>query len=113
MAKDVCESHEKLKNILHKLDQPIMQMADQISTIKDRFDSKFIPVSRWRCSFFTGEERIKVFRWMSEIEYRSHHDEHSKDLLPGSGQWLIESRDFIKWGQLSVSSILWLHGMRK
>jgi hypothetical protein len=48
MAKDAAERHEKLKSTLLKLDQPIMQMADQISAITDRFNSKacFIPAPR-------------------------------------------------------------------
>jgi hypothetical protein len=49
---------------------------------------------------------------MSEIEYRSHHEDLSKNLLHGTGQWLLESSEYIEWGQSSVSSILWLHGMR-
>lgn len=51
--------------------------------------------------------------WMSEIDYRSHHDDLSKNLLPGTGQWLLESADYIEWGQSSRSAILWLHGMRR
>jgi hypothetical protein len=52
MAKDASERHEKLKGILQKLDQPIMQMADQIFAITDKFNSKvcFIPTPRPRCS---------------------------------------------------------------
>lgn len=61
---------------------------------------------------FSGEERKDVFLWMSEIEYREHHQDLSKDVLPNSGQWLLNSREYIEWGQSSVSSILWLHGIR-
>lgn len=50
---------------------------------------------------------------MSEVEYRSHHEDLSKDLLPESGRWLLECQDFVEWSQSSVSSILWLHGIRK
>jgi len=70
-------------------------------------------VSPYRTHSLPGEERTRIFRWMSEIEYRSHHDDLSKDLLDQSGQWLLESREFIQWGQSSVSSVFWLHGIRK
>ncbi|CAF9943521.1 MAG: hypothetical protein ALECFALPRED_000540 [Alectoria fallacina] len=56
-------------------------------------------------------ERMEVFRWMSAIEYRNHHDNLSQGLLTQSGQWLLESQHFVEWGQSSVSSILWLHGI--
>lgn len=61
----------------------------------------------------SGDERIRVLHWMSRIEYRNHHEDLSKGLLDQSGQWLLESKHFIEWGQSSVSSILWLHGIRK
>jgi hypothetical protein len=64
-------------------------------------------------NYESGEERKQVFMWMSEIDYRSHHDDLSKNLLPGTGQWLLESADYIQWGQSSRSAILWLHGMRR
>ena len=50
---------------------------------------------------------------MSEIEYRKHHDNLLKGLLAHSGQWLLTSQQFIEWGQSSVSSLFWLHGIRK
>jgi len=65
-----------------------------------------------RAHFSLGQERLEVFKWMSEVEYRSHHEDLSKNLLHGTGQWLLESSEYIEWGQSSVSSILWLHGMR-
>ncbi|KIW11611.1 hypothetical protein PV08_10913 [Exophiala spinifera] len=96
MAKDSVASYETLRAMLHKLDRPIMQLADSLSVIQDRFKS---------------EERKEVFLWMSEIEYREHHQDLSKDVLPNSGQWLLKGREYIEWGQSSVSSILWLHGI--
>jgi len=62
---------------------------------------------------FSEEERKKVLHWMSEIDYSGHRDELSKNLLPGSGQWLLQSQEYINWAQSSVSSIFWLHGKRK
>jgi hypothetical protein len=38
------ERYQILKDKLQKLDQPIMQMAGQISAIQDRFNSKFYPI---------------------------------------------------------------------
>ncbi|KAF7509247.1 hypothetical protein GJ744_008141 [Endocarpon pusillum] len=96
LAKDTSKRYETLKTTLYKLDQPIMQMADQMSVFQDRLNR---------------EERVKIFQWMSKIEYRNHHEDLSKNLLAHSGEWLLQSREYIEWGQSSVSSILWLHGI--
>ncbi|MCJ1273175.1 hypothetical protein MMC21_000964 [Puttea exsequens] len=85
-----------LRETLAEFSEPIMQMSDQIAIIHDNLDR---------------EERKKTFRWMSEVEYRSHHEDLSRNLLFQSGKWLLESQDFIEWSQSSVSSILWLHGI--
>ena len=55
----------------------------------------------------------KMLPWMSKIQYTCHHKEFSKDLLPESGSWLLESREFAEWRESSTSSTFWLHGMRK
>ena len=95
-SKREIEHHDSLKSILLELNKPITRMTSQLEDLNDHFNS---------------EKRKEVFRWMSQIEYRSHHEDLSKGLLPNSGQWLLEHELFIKWGQSSVSSILWLHGI--
>ena len=86
-----------------------------MSMVQDRLESRFTCSMFWasHTELLLGDERIKVFHWMSQIEYKHHHDDLSKNLLAQSGQWLLESKSFIEWGQSSVSSILWLHGSRK
>ena len=86
-----------------------------MSMVQDRLESRFTSLIFWasHTELLLGDERIKVFHWMSQIEYKHHHDDLSKDLLAQSGQWLLESKSFIEWRQSSVSSILWLHGPRK
>lgn len=95
-AKREIEHHDSLQGILLALNRPITRMTSQLDDLQDHFNS---------------EKRREVFRWMSEIEYKSHHEDLSKGLLPDSGQWLVDHKHFIEWGQSSVSSILWLHGI--
>lgn len=64
-------------------------------------------------NLFLEQERRNVFRWMSEVDFKGHHDNLSENILPQSGAWLLNSPEFIKWGQSSVSSIFWLHGIGK
>lgn len=83
--------------------------------IQDKLESRSTSPIFWasHAELLSGDERIIIFHWMSEIEYKHHHDNLSKDLLAQSGQWLLQSEPFIEWGQSSASSILWLHGIRK
>ena len=90
------DHYDSLKGILLELNRPITRMTSQLEDLHDHFNS---------------EKRKEIFRWMSEIEYKSHHEDLSKGLLPNSGQWLLDHELFIEWGQSNVSSILWLHGI--
>jgi hypothetical protein len=58
-------------------------------------------------------ERLQLFRWMSTVPYNTHHKTIGKDFLPNSGLWLQQKTEFIEWMKSSVSSILWLHGIRQ
>lgn len=58
-------------------------------------------------------ERLEVFKWMSQIPFKTHHRTMGKDLLPKSGLWLLQKIEFIQWRKSSSSSIIWLHGIRK
>lgn len=41
----------------------------------------------------------------------AHHNEHHKDVLKGTGEWLLTDPVFIRWKNDSASSLLWLHGI--
>lgn len=85
-----------LQKILAEISQPIVRITDQISALEDNLKE---------------EERLKIFGWLSTVPYVSHHRGKIKTLLPGSGQWLLQKPQFIKWMNSSSSSILWLHGV--
>ncbi|KAI9040339.1 uncharacterized protein KD926_008296 [Aspergillus affinis] len=110
-AKQASQQHDRLKTILHDMERPIMQITDQLAAIQDKLNSWFSLLALGQMLMILGEERVKVFHWISRIEYRKHHEELSKGVLPGSGEWLLRSPEYIHWGQSSVSSILWLHGI--
>jgi hypothetical protein len=40
-----------------------------------------------------------------------HHKQVKKDLLEGTGKWLLDDPIFKRWKDDSASSILWLHGI--
>lgn len=90
------EHYQSLQGMLSQLNKPIIQVSNQLQDLHDALNK---------------EERKEVFRWMSEIQYKTHQEDLSRDLLQDSGRWLLETQTFIEWGQSSVSSILWLHGI--
>ncbi|TVY26062.1 Vegetative incompatibility protein HET-E-1 [Lachnellula hyalina] len=59
-------------------------------------------------------KRQKILKWMSDIEkipYLKHHKENKRQMLSGTGHWLLEDRTFKDWKDDSASSLLWLHGI--
>lgn len=59
------------------------------------------------------QDEIKnMLMWISEIPYKDHHKDASKDRTPVTGDWIFEHRQYREWEKLE-SAILWLHGIRK
>jgi hypothetical protein len=59
----------------------------------------------------SGTTRIAILQWLSPEPYKMHHAQINKDVLEGTGQWLLSDPVFKQWKSESVSSILWLHGI--
>jgi hypothetical protein len=64
-----------------------------------------------RFNLCPASKRIRILQWLSSEPYIKHHEETKKDVLTGTGGWLIVDSVFQSWKKESVSSILWLHGM--
>ncbi len=47
------------------------------------------------------------------MPHMTHHKAMTQNCIPGSGEWLFRKKEFIEWRKSSVSSILWLHGIRE
>ncbi|KAI9654256.1 MAG: hypothetical protein M1829_000950 [Trizodia sp. TS-e1964] len=92
----VGEDVAALKLILEQLEYPINRSAAQLSDLHDSLKNN---------------ERAEMFRWLSTIPHRSHHENIGNEFLPQSGQWLQQKSEFADWRRSSVSSILWLHGI--
>ena len=59
----------------------------------------------------SASERTKILQWISVEPYIKHHEQTKKDILDGTGQWLLLDPVFNKWKKESASSILWIHGI--
>ena len=87
--------HTNLLKLLHKLDGPISRIDNQLAVMEDHQGKS---------------ERYKILRWVSSQPYLEHHEQVSKDALPGTGQWLLNHSTYHDWCESSSSSLLWLHG---
>jgi SpoVK/Ycf46/Vps4 family AAA+-type ATPase len=85
-----------LKAALSDLEEPIRRICSHISEIEDKLKEN---------------ERLRIFEWLTSIEYSNHHRTKTKMLLPDSGKWLLRKKEFQNWMASSNSSILWLHGI--
>uniref|UniRef100_A0A0W0GEG1 NACHT domain-containing protein n=1 Tax=Moniliophthora roreri TaxID=221103 RepID=A0A0W0GEG1_MONRR len=90
------EMHDNLKQMLASIDGPIKRMAIDISNIKDQLEDS---------------ERTKILDWISPLPYQGYHNHHKRDVLQGTGQWLLQSQMYREWKNDSTSSLLWLHGI--
>ena len=100
------DSTSKLEALLTSFKEPLVRIAEQASTLSgslvhDKIESQM------------KKERLSILLWLSNVQYRKHHQNISKGLLEGTGSWLLGKPQYIEWRNSSVSSVLWLHGIRR
>jgi len=88
--------HQQLKNILDDLQKPIDRMQKQISNLHDDLHES---------------ERCNILNWLSKQPYIQHHNSAKRNILEGTGAWLLKDDLLLDWQRSSTSSILWLHGI--
>ncbi|KAI7969665.1 hypothetical protein EIK77_005785, partial [Talaromyces pinophilus] len=63
---------------------------------------------------FTKQDRENqennVLKWLSTLSPSEFYRQRRDARLPGSGRWIFEEQDYIKWRLSSESAVLWLHG---
>ncbi|KAL8904079.1 MAG: hypothetical protein Q9207_003506 [Kuettlingeria erythrocarpa] len=83
-------------NLIRDLEQPIHRVADQAAKYAETLED-----ARYR----------EILDWLSPIKYIEHQKRHSGCRLQGSGEWLLNSHEYLNWQSSSASSIFLLHGM--
>ena len=58
-----------------------------------------------------AQTRNQILSWLSPIPYMQHHVQSQRDILPGTGQWLLRDARLLDWQSSRLSSVLWLHGI--
>ena len=95
LALDQQSSFGKLEELLRDIDGPVRRIDDKLQSFEDHLKSV---------------ERTNILLWMSPEPYMAYHIQNVKDVLQGTGQWLLEEPLYRKWKRESVSSLFWLHG---
>ena len=91
--------------------------AKQAQTLRDDIQAHHQDALRWKIEAdhlreASAEEQLreKIFNWLAhsdpEVNYRSACQRQQ----PGTGHWLLESKDFREW-EAGQDSRLWLHAM--
>lgn len=87
--------YDNLRRKLRKMQQPINRIEQQLRNIQDGLN---------------GTERLDILQWLSPVPYKKHHEQTRKDILSGTGTWLLQEQQLLDWQVSSSSSIMWLHG---
>lgn len=90
------DKYRRLKTLLEDIDAPIKRVSRQLQNIEDDLESK---------------RRAKILMWLSPEPYIAHHSQNKRDVLSGTGQWLLKDSIHKQWMNDSSSSLIWLHGM--
>lgn len=96
LASDQRSRFDKLQELLRDIDGPIQRIDNRLQSFEDHLKLN---------------ERTEILLWMSPEPYIAHHNQTIKDVLHGTGRWLMEDPLFRRWRRDSVSSIFWLHGI--
>ena len=100
------DSTSKVQELLTYFKEPMIRTMSQVSILSDRLVSI-------RNESQLKKDRHAILKWLSDVQYRTHHQTLAKGLLEGTGSWLLNKREYVEWRNSSVSSVLWLHGIRE
>jgi hypothetical protein len=82
-------------NLQHHVD--VLQLAGQAQQISH--DQKKV--------------REDFLNWISPHDYEEAHDNIYAKKHPGTGEWLLQTKEFKSWVDSSTSALLWCHGKRE
>ena len=99
------ESTSKLEDLIASFQSPLVRTVGQILTLTESLAQSQIN-DRFKI------ERLEILQWLSTVQYKKHHQSVSRGLLKGTGSWLLKKSQYVQWRNSSVSSVLWLHGIR-
>jgi hypothetical protein len=100
------------------LQATVQNIDHKVTIIGDLMQSRDLGAFTQFHSFLTAilivldSEHEAIMRWLSSIDPCESHEAAISTHQQGTGNWIIESKEFVEWYQ-AESSILWLSGFRK
>lgn len=87
------EADNRMIGMLETLNKPIARIDEGIDSILERVD-----------------DRIDILEWISPIPFGKNHDNVKETRTPGTGEWLLQHRDYRDWEGKNSSVLFWLQG---
>lgn len=89
------DADDTMIDMLKTFNDPILSIDEGVSHLLTHMDER---------------ARIEMLEWISSIPFGSDHDGISEDRTPGTGEWLVQHRDFQSWESTNKSRLFWLKG---
>ncbi|KAF2733239.1 hypothetical protein EJ04DRAFT_565274 [Polyplosphaeria fusca] len=93
---------EKLGNLSQQVDD-LIQLGKSDGTLLSHLQRLWQTRSK--------ERQGKILSWVSPLPHRDHHAVAAAGRTEGTGDWLLNRDEYLKWETSDDSMILWLHGI--
>ena len=88
--------------------QPAILMNSNCGNVTDSYKNV------WNnCDISIADEKRAILEWLSPLEPRERHQAIGMDRVPGVGEWLLHTSEFIQWNQghdRSAKPVLFCYG---
>ena len=103
-------SAEVMQIFKHQLEsfQLIQKMDHQTTLMKQTSEESNQILKNSRAN----AEREKLLDWVTTINHKQKHYDICRDRIDGTGQWILDDRNFVAWREALNSSVLWCHGIQ-
>jgi hypothetical protein len=97
-AEEVARANELNRFLVELKEDFLIGMDSRITALWDRSNEK---------------ERKKIMDWASDIPVHDNHVLACERRTPATGEWLLQTEQYLAWRSSKESAVLWLHGIRK
>lgn len=87
------------------------KMSKMLQSVEDMADE----LRGWRTEMkdvLSDLQRTAILEWIGgSVDPSRNYNQALKDREKGTGQWFLDSEDFIDW--VNTPGLMWIHGIRK
>ena len=107
-------SGDRMKDLLQDVSKNEIEVQSyESSALKQAANKQFLQTRELISQYndrLRSEERETILNWISTVDYRSPYLDIYKRLMPGTGDWFFDKKEFLQWEKTAASSLLWLRG---